>query len=76
MDFLTFNEVQNIEYFEMNIQRLMKERMKITKRGRLNEREDLRLDQIDAELDYWDERIYAIFEAYDTFDDYEEDTQA
>ncbi len=67
----TYNEVQDIEYFEMNIQRLMKERMKITQRGKLNEREDLRLDEIDAEVMYWDERIDVIYEKYE--DEYYED---
>ena len=67
----TYNEVQDIEYFEMNIQRLMKERMKITQRGKLNEREDLRLDEIDSEVNYWDERIEVIFDKYQ--DEYYED---
>lgn len=65
MDFLTTEEVQDIEYFTMNIQRLIKERMKITQRGRLNEHDDLRLDQIDAEIIYWDERIEAIYLKYE-----------
>lgn len=72
MDMFTYNEVQDIEYFEMNIHRLMKERMKITQRGKLNEREDLRLDEIDSEVNYWDERIEVIFNKYeDEFDDYD-----
>jgi hypothetical protein len=73
---MTYKEVQDIEYFEMNIHRLMKERMKITQRGKLNEYEDLRLDQIDAEILFWEERIDTVFEASDDYEDYEEDAQA
>jgi len=65
MDMFTHDEVQDVEYFTMNIQRLMKERMKITQRGKLNEREDLRLDEIDAEVIYWDERIESIYLKYE-----------
>lgn len=64
----TYDEVQDIEYFTMNIQRLMKERMKITQRGKLNEREDYRLDEIDVEVIYWEERIDAIYDKYEEYD--------
>ncbi len=74
MDFLTYDEVQDIEYFEINIRRLMKERMKITQRGRLNEYEDLRLDEIDSELLFWEERIDVIFDAY--YDELSDDSDA
>ena len=74
MDMLTYDEVQDIEYFEINIRRLMKERMKITQRGRLNEYEDLRLDEIDSELLFWEERINVIFDAYE--DELSDDSDA
>ena len=47
--------VEVIEYCERNMRTLERERQKITRRGRLTESEDLRLDEIDAELEYWEE---------------------
>jgi len=43
------------EYCELNMRILTRERQKITQRGRLTGDEDLRLDEIDAELEYWEE---------------------
>jgi len=40
----------HIEYYTFLCEKLMKERMKITQRGRLSEEEDMRLNEIDAEL--------------------------
>ncbi len=45
--------VEVAEYCNMNMRVLMRERQKITRRGRLTGDEDLRLDEIDAELEYW-----------------------
>ncbi len=66
---LSYNHAMDVEYFEMCIYMLAKERMKITRRGRLSEFEDRRLDEIDAELQYWDERIATIYNWYDYEDD-------
>jgi hypothetical protein len=44
-----------VEYCEFHMRMLERERQKITQRGRLTESEDLRLDEIDAELEYWEE---------------------
>ena len=46
--------VEVTEYCEMNMRILERERYKITQRGRLTGNEDLRLDEIDAELEYWE----------------------
>jgi hypothetical protein len=43
------------DYGELNMRILTRERQRITRRGRLTEEEDLRLDEIDAELEYWEE---------------------
>ena len=43
------------EYCDLNMRILMRERQKITLRGRLTGDEDLRLDEIDAELEYWED---------------------
>jgi hypothetical protein len=43
------------EYCDLNMRILMRERQKITQRGRLTGDEDLRLDEIDAELEYWED---------------------
>ncbi len=59
----------DVEYFEMCIYMLSKERMKITRRGKLSEFEDRRLDEIDAEIAHWDERISMIYSWYDYEDD-------
>jgi hypothetical protein len=44
------------EVCEFWIQRLERERMKITRTGRLSEEQDRRLNEIDAEIDYWIEQ--------------------
>lgn len=48
-----FENALDLEYYEFLIQQLDKERMKITRTGRLSEEQDRRLDEIDAELEYW-----------------------
>lgn len=49
------NPVEVAEYCELNMRILTRERQKITQRGRLTGDEDLRLDEIDAELEYWED---------------------
>jgi len=49
------NPAEVAEYCELNMRILTRERQKITQRGRLTGDEDLRLDEIDAELEYWEE---------------------
>ena len=66
---LSYKHALDIEYFEMNIERLVKERKKITYRGRLNELEDRRLDEIDSEVDHWIHKINGIYELYDDVDE-------
>ena len=44
-------------YYELRIHSLTRERMKITRRGRLTAAEDRRLDEIDSEIDYWWDRL-------------------
>lgn len=43
-----------LEYCELNMRSLIRERQKITQRGRLTGDEELRLDEIDAEIEYWE----------------------
>lgn len=50
-----------LEYYEYQIQRLEKERSKIVQRGRLSEYEDIRLYEIDDEIDYWSDMIYELY---------------
>jgi hypothetical protein len=49
------DSVDVAEYCDLNMRILMRERQKITQRGRLTGDEDLRLDEIDAELEYWED---------------------
>ncbi len=49
------NPADVVEYCEFHMRTLERERQKITRRGRLTESEDLRLDEIDADLEYWEE---------------------
>jgi len=44
-----------VEYCGLYMSILRRERQKITQRGRLTGDEDLRLDEIDAELEYWED---------------------
>ena len=53
------------EYYEFQLQRLEKERNKITQRGPLSEYEDLRLDEIDDEAEYWSELINYLYSKTD-----------
>jgi hypothetical protein len=57
---ITLDELIALEYYEMNLATLEKERNKITRRGALSPSEDARLNAIDAELEYWSERIEQI----------------
>ena len=57
---ITLDELVALEYYEMNLATLEKERTKITRRGALSPSEDARLNAIDAELEYWSERIEQI----------------
>ncbi len=66
---ITLNELVVLEYYEMNIYVLEKERQKITRRGPLSPSEDARLNAIDAELEYWSGRIEQI-DPYYWDDDY------
>ncbi len=47
--------VEVAEYCGLHMRVLRRERQKITQRGRLTGDEDLRLDEIDAELEYWED---------------------
>ena len=66
---ITLDELVALEYYEMSIYVLEKERSKITRRGALSPSEDARLNAIDAELEYWSERIEQIDPYYWDDDD-------
>lgn len=44
---------KHFEFYQFNVERLEKERQKITQRGPLSPSEDRRLDEIDDEMEYW-----------------------
>ena len=44
-----------LEYYDVNINQLQKEQQKIWRRGAMSPQEDMRLDEIEAELAYWNE---------------------
>jgi hypothetical protein len=50
----------DIDYCELNIRRLEKERQKIVCTGSLSAAQDRRLDEIDAELEYWEDVLYEL----------------
>lgn len=50
-----FHLVVALEYYEMITKQLEKERQVIWCRGALSPQQDMRLDEIDAELTYWAE---------------------
>lgn len=54
------NPAEVAEYCKQNMRILERERQKITRRGRLTGDEDLRLDEIDAELEYWEEILNSL----------------
>lgn len=54
-------DAHRLEYYEFQLQRLEKERNKITQRGRLSEYEDLRLYEIDDETKYLSELINELY---------------
>lgn len=50
-----FHLVVALEYYDMITKQLEKERQTIWRRGALSPQQDMRLDEIEAELTYWDE---------------------
>jgi predicted nucleic acid-binding Zn-ribbon protein len=51
-------DIENeIEFIRLTLERLIRERQKITRRGRLTSEEDKRLDQIDTEIEHWEQRL-------------------
>lgn len=44
-----------LEYYDLTIQQLERERQRIWQRGALSPQQDMRLDEIEAELAYWAE---------------------
>jgi hypothetical protein len=67
---ITFDQLLALEYYEMNMATLERERQKITRRGGLTASEDERLNAIDAELDHWADLIEQIDPEY--WQEYEE----
>ena len=61
---ITLDDLAALEYYEMNLYLLNKERQKIVVRGRLTPAEDNRLNAIDAEMDYWVDMIEEIDPEY------------
>jgi len=57
-----FHRVLALEYYTINIKMLEKEQQKIWRRGAMSPQEDLRLDEIEAELAYWNELKQEIVE--------------
>lgn len=55
----------DLEFFTIKVRSLERERCKITQRGKLSEQEDVRLDEIDTELDFWYNCIDSVYEAWD-----------
>jgi hypothetical protein len=50
-----FHLVVALEYYEMITKHLEKEQQTIWRRGALSPQQDMRLDEIEAELTYWAE---------------------
>ena len=50
-----------LEYYMFQLERLEKERNKITQRGPLSDYEDYRLDEIDDEAMYWSDKVYDLY---------------
>jgi hypothetical protein len=71
MNRITFQDLLALEYYEMNLAILERERQKITRRGPLTPAEDERLNAIDAELDHWADAIELIDPDYFWIDDCE-----
>ena len=61
---ITFEQLLALEYYEMNMAKLERERQKITRRGPLTPAEDERLNAIDAEQDHWADLIEQIDPEY------------
>jgi hypothetical protein len=54
-------DVHRLEYYMFHLERLEKERNKITQRGPLSDYEDLRLYEIDDETEYLSELINDLY---------------
>jgi hypothetical protein len=50
----------DVETCELTIKRLVRERQKILCTGKLSAAQDRRLDEIEAELEYWEDMIYEL----------------
>lgn len=59
------DDILNIEFCELKLRILERERQKITRRGGLTEYEDRRLDEIDTEMEFWENTIEDIYESYE-----------
>ena len=55
------NVYLDLEFYEFHIQYMIRQRQKITVRGRLTAEEDRRLDEIDSEIDYYQSRIDELY---------------
>ena len=55
------NVYLDLEFYELYIQYMNRQRQKITVRGRLTAEEDRRLDEIDSEVDYYQSRIDELY---------------
>ena len=55
------NVYLDLEFYELYIQYMIRQRQKITMRGRLTAEEDRRLDEIDSEVDYYQSRIDELY---------------
>ena len=57
----TTNVYLDLEFYELHIQYMNRQRQRITVRGRLTAEEDRRLDEIDSEVDYYQSRIDELY---------------
>jgi hypothetical protein len=59
------NDDELQEYSQLRIRMLTREIHKITKKGGLTDEEDVRLSEIDLELQYWNSIYYANTDEFD-----------
>jgi hypothetical protein len=57
----TTNAYLDLEFYELYIQYMNRQRQKITVRGRLTAEEDRRLDEIDSEVEYYQSCIDELY---------------
>ena len=69
------NADDTILYCNTTIRRLLREREKITRTGRLTADQDLRLDEIDSELEYWSKLLDSLEYEMEEYEEMEEEEE-